>query len=144
MANESTNGTLRRSQIIAVGDEPPPMEPSLPAPSSRSDQGMAKQPPTAKHNSGERFAVLNQFVDFTLATLSRAELAVWLVLYRDTRDGTATTSYDDLARRVGCNRRNVGRALKRLIALGLVRVEHQGGLGRGASRYRVQGKDLED
>jgi hypothetical protein len=28
--------------------------------------------------------------------------------YRDSRDGTARTSYDDLVRRAGLNRRNVG------------------------------------
>ena len=46
--------------------------------------------------------------------LTRAEIAVWLILYRDTREGTARTSYDELARRAGLNRRNVGRAVRRL------------------------------
>src|SRR5208283_4818560 len=92
-----------------------------------------------KGKTGERFAVLNAFVDFALADLSRREIAVWLVLYRDTRDGTARTSYDDLAKRTGLNRRNVGRALRRLEGRGLVKVVHRGGLHRGASRYRVRG-----
>jgi hypothetical protein len=83
--------------------------------------------------------VLNAFVDFALADLRRAEVAVWLVLYRDTRDGTARTSYDDLARRAGLNRRNVGRALRGLERRGLLKVVHRGGLRRGASRYRVRG-----
>jgi DNA-binding MarR family transcriptional regulator len=89
--------------------------------------------------AGERFAVLNAFVDFALAGLTRAEIAVWLVLYRDTRDGTSRTSYGDLARRVGINRRNVGRALRRLEARGLLTVVHRGELGRGVSRYHVRG-----
>jgi hypothetical protein len=92
-----------------------------------------------KGKTGERFAVLNSFVDFALAGLNRREIAVWLVLYRDTREGTARTSYDDLARRAGLARRNVGRALRRLELLGLLQVVHRGGLGRGPSRYRVRG-----
>jgi DNA-binding MarR family transcriptional regulator len=88
---------------------------------------------------GERFAALNAFVDFALAGLTRREIAVWLVLYRDTREGTARTGYDDIARRAGLNRRNVGRALRQLEARGLVQVVHRGGLGRGVSRYRVLG-----
>jgi DNA-binding MarR family transcriptional regulator len=83
--------------------------------------------------------VLSAFVDFALEDLPRAEVAVWLILFRDTRDGTAQTSYDDLARRAGLNRRNVGRAIRRLERRGLLKVVHRGGLRRGASRYRVRG-----
>jgi hypothetical protein len=116
------------------------MDGAEPASRSRPHQGDPKgKRPGAKSKAPERFAVLNAFVDFALADLSRAELAVWLVLYRDTRDGTARTSYDDIARRAGLNRRNVGRALRRLEARGLVKPVHRGGLRRGASRYRVRG-----
>jgi hypothetical protein len=133
--------------IIAVGEEPPPMDGPEAAPSSNGrhrHQGRDRSKPKGKPDSGkakagERFAVLNAFVDFALAELSRREIAVWLVLYRDTRDGTARTSYDDLARRAGLNRRNVGRALRRLELLRLLKVVHRGGLGRGVSRYRVRG-----
>jgi len=111
-----------------------------PAPAGRHHQGKPKGKPTdGKSKAGERFAVLNSFVDFALANLSRAEVAVWLVLFRDTRDGTARTSYDDIARRAGLNRRNVSRALRRLEGAGLLRVVHRGGLRRGASRYLVRG-----
>ncbi len=127
-------------RILAVGDELPPMEEPEPAPSGRPDRGKPKGKPIAgKAKAGERFAVLNAFVDFALAGLNRREIAVWLVLYRDTREGTARTSYDDLARRAGLNRRNVGRALRRLELLKLLNVVHRGGLGRGVSRYRVRG-----
>jgi hypothetical protein len=126
--------------IIAVGEEPPPMEGSSPGPSSRPHRGKPKgKPVVAKAKAGERFVVLNAFVDFALSDLRRAEIAVWLVLYRDTRDGTARTSYDDIARRAGLNRRNVGRALRGLERRGLLKVVHRGGLRRGASRYRVRG-----
>jgi DNA-binding transcriptional ArsR family regulator len=122
-------------RILAVGEELPPMEDASPS-ASRTDRA---KPGTDKATAGERFATLNAFTDFALADLSRAEIAVWLVLYRDTRDGTARTSYDDLSRRAGLNRRNVGRALRRLEGRGLVKTVHRGGIGRGVSRYRVRG-----
>lgn len=128
------------TRIIPVGEEPPPLEGPESAPSSNGrqrHQGRDRDKPKGK--TGERFAVLNAFADFALAELSRGEIAVWLVLYRDTRDGTARTSYDDIARRAGLNRRNVGRAVRRLEGRGLVKVVHRGGLGRGVSRYRVRG-----
>jgi hypothetical protein len=124
-------------RIIPVGEEPPPMvEPgSASHGRHRHQDGKGRE---AKGKTGERFALLNRFVDFTLAGLSRAEIALWLILYRDTRDGTARTAYDDLARRAGLNRRNVGRGLRRLERRGLLQVVHRGGLRRGVSRYRVR------
>jgi hypothetical protein len=113
---------MTHSRILAVGEEPPPMDPESAGdrPGRNGEvRGKPKGKPTGK--AGERFAVLNAFVDFSVADLSRAEIAVWLVLYRDTRDGTARTSYDDLARRAGLNRRNVGRALRRLEESGLLK-----------------------
>jgi hypothetical protein len=125
-------------RIMAVGDEPPPMDGPNLAPSHHSHRSKPKgKPDGAKSKAGERFGILNAFVDFAMADLSRAEIAVWLVLFRDTRDGTARTSYDDIARRAGCNRRNVGRALRRLEQRGLLKIVHRGGLRRGVSRYRV-------
>ena len=85
-----------------------------------------------------RFEMLNAFVDSGMADLSRAELAVWLILYRDTRrDGTARASLDDLARRGGMNRTTAIRALKRLRGRQMLQVLKRGGLNRGASHYRV-------
>jgi DNA-binding transcriptional ArsR family regulator len=134
------NKPLPPPRVIPVGGELPPMDDPAPSSNGRQrhrDENRDKAKPKGK--TAERFAVLNAFVDFELAELSRAELAVWLILYRDTRDGTARTSYDDLARRAGLNRRNVGRAVRRLEGRGLVRIVHRGGLRRGVSRYCVQG-----
>jgi hypothetical protein len=87
-----------------------------------------------------RFAVLNGFVDAELRELTRAEVAVWLVLYRDTKpDGTARTGQTDLARRAGCDPRTVRRALAALESRGLIEVPTKGRLGAGPSRYRVRG-----
>jgi DNA-binding IclR family transcriptional regulator len=73
-----------------------------------------------------------------LAGLDRAEMAVWLLLWRDTKpEGLARTSQADLARRAGCNPRTVRRALAALQSAGLVAVVRRGGLNRGLSVYRV-------
>ncbi len=84
-----------------------------------------------------RFDVLNGFVDAGMAGLTRAELAAWLVLYRDTRNGTARTSAGDIARRAGLSRRAVVAALASLRRRGLLTLVYRGGLNRGASTYRV-------
>src|SRR5579875_1022800 len=121
-------------RIIPVGGELPPMEPRP----ERSHKAREPKGKPGKRSAGERFRTLNNFVDFTLAELSRAEIAVWLILYRDTRDGTARTGMEDLARRAGCAKRNAVRAVQRLEKLGLVKVIHRGGFRRGVSRYRVK------
>jgi len=88
-----------------------------------------------------RFAVLNGFVDCSMGDLSRAEIAVWLVLYRDVRSGSARTSQANIALRAGIDIRTVGRALRRLEKRGLLKCVYRGGLNRGASRYRVIGEN---
>jgi hypothetical protein len=112
------------------------MEPA-PAPRhrvARRDRGKPKE----KHSSRGRFQSINAFLDVTMGALDRAELAVWLLLWRDTKpDGLARTSQSDLARRAGCNPRTVRRALAALQLAGLVSVVRQGGLNRGLSVYRV-------
>ena len=39
---------------------------------------------TRRHYTLERFQVLNDFVDHGLADLSRSEIAVYMILFRDT------------------------------------------------------------
>src|SRR5262249_42752326 len=95
---------------------------------------------TARARSGERFGLLNAFIDFTMADLKPSERAVWLVLFRDTkRDGTARTSERDIARRAGVSDRMVRYALKALERRGLVRIVRRGRLQTGPSSYRVFG-----
>lgn len=118
-------------RIIPVGEEPPPLRATPPSTPN-------KPKGSAKRVVGQRFIVLNNFVDWTMADLSRAEMAVWLILYRDTRNGSAQTSMADLARRAGCSRRAVVTAVARLKERGLLRTLHKGALNRGASRYRVR------
>jgi hypothetical protein len=90
-----------------------------------------------RRKAAGRFAVFNGFVDFTLADLSLRETKVWLILYRDSRDGIAKTSQADIARRAGVSDRTVRRALTQLESRGLLKAVHRGGLNRGCSSYRV-------
>jgi AraC-like DNA-binding protein len=118
--------------VIPVGGELPPMD------TPREPDTLARPKGNTRGQAGERFRVLNSFVDFTLAELSRAEIAAWLILYRDTRDGSARTSMRDIARRAGCSPRAVATAVARLEKLGLLKTIHRGGFRRGASRYRIK------
>lgn len=111
-----------------------PMEP--PRPRTASNNGQAEKPKRTKQTA-ERFGTINAFVDFTLGSLTRNELAVWLILWRDERKGTSRTSQSDLARRAGVTRRTVVRVLDRLEAKRLLQRIRRGGLNRGMSVYRV-------
>lgn len=127
------------------------LSPMDPTPSPNGANGLPHQTPArhqghqskakgkpARRKTADRFAVLNAFVDCTMADLSRAESLVWLVLYRDTKpDGTARTGAADVARRIGTTRRAVVNALAKLRRRGLLRVVFKGGLNRGPSRYVV-------
>ena len=91
-----------------------------------------------KRKSNHRFEILNAFVDFGIKDLSRSEIAVWLILYRDTKhDGTATTSQTDIARRGGLETRSVKRSFASLLKRGVVRLVRRGNPAKGASRYTV-------
>lgn len=93
----------------------------------------------AKKKAAGRFGDLNSFVDVTLAELpNRGDIAVWLILFRDARDGTARTSQGDLSRRSGMSVRGVAKALRRLEKHGLLRCVHRGGINKGASRFVVK------
>lgn len=86
--------------VLSGCDVLPPMEPA--APSEPPTRGSKTAKRTARRSEAAgRFKVLNTFVDFTLRGLTRNEIAVWLVLYRDTKDGTARTAQSTIADRVG-------------------------------------------
>lgn len=113
----------------------PPMN-RTPAATGKANGGKAAEP--KRKTTGDRFRILNAFVDCSLADLTRSEIAVWLILYRDTRDGTVRGSQSNIARRAGLTVRGVQKALDKLTGRGLVRVIFKGGLNRGPSRYRVE------
>jgi hypothetical protein len=138
---------MTEPRIIPVGEEPPPLNDSEPRRNGtghRRDKAKGTSG-TAKRRTGERFALLNAFADATLATLDRAEIAVWLLLWRDTKpNGLAHTSQADLARRAGVNPRTIRRALAALQRAGLVVVVHRGGLPLRVSAYRVHALTIDD
>ena len=110
----------------------PPMETRPPAHNTSKPTGT--KPPKGTSN---RFREPNSFVDCSMADLSRAELATWLVLWRDTKNGTVRTSMLDVARRIGTTRRAVVDAVAKLVGRGLLTVAFRGGLKRGMNVYRV-------
>lgn len=126
--------TDRPSNVLTGCSVLPPLD-RPPQLGKRVTQDRAPKPKPAAH--GDRFTTINNFVDFTLAGLTGNEAAVWLVLWRDTKDGTARTAQSDIARRAGIGRRTVIRVVGRLEAKGLLARVHRGGLNRGMNVYRV-------
>jgi hypothetical protein len=91
----------------------------------------------------ERFATVNEFVDVAMRCLSGVEVKVWLTVWRDTRHGTACVSNRELGLRSGHDERSVRRAVRTLVSGGWLEVVKRGGIGRGASVYRVRvGREL--
>src|SRR5262245_27243252 len=118
-------------RILAVGEEPPPLNPT-PAADGRASK------PKGKRASAGRFQCINAFIDATLGMLTPAERSAWLILWRDTKpNGLAKTSQASMARRAGVSDRAIRAALRRLAGTGLVTVVHRGSLRRGPSIYRV-------
>jgi DNA-binding transcriptional ArsR family regulator len=103
------------------------------------DPGPTAQAKTRRASRKERFAVLNAFVDVSLATLTGTEAKVWLILFRDAKaaTGTARTGQADLARRAGVKPRMVRYALTALEEKGLVQLLRRGQLNTGPSTYRI-------
>ena len=87
--------------------------------------------------SGQRFKMLNDFVDITMQQLTPRQTAVWLRLFRDSRNGTATSEQGYIALRCGLRRPTVSTTIRELEVLGLVVIIYRGGINRGFSRYRV-------
>jgi DNA-binding MarR family transcriptional regulator len=97
---------------------------------------------TRRRYTLERFQVLNDFVDHGLADLSRSEVAVYLILFRDTQPtGLARTSLTELARRGGMSERQASRALNKLIQRGAVHVIRKA-VGQRAAMYSLYPSDV--
>ena len=130
------NGTNGRPPVLPGCSVLPPMEPPRPRQGTSTSKGTEKPKRTAA--TSNRFGELNAFVDCSMTDLSRAEALTWLVLYRDTKNGTARTSMTDVARRIGTTRRAVVDAVAMLEKRGLLFVVYRGGMRRGMNVYRVQ------
>lgn len=109
---------------------------------SAQSQPTEKAKPAEKQKrtaaTSNRFRELNAYVDRTMEDLPRAEALTWLVLWRDTKDGTAKTSMEDIARRIGATKRAVVTAVDNLQKRGLLTLVLKGGINRGPSIYRVR------
>ncbi len=123
--------------ILKVGQEPPAMHRLNGSMTTRHQDNDRPKGKTDRRSTGDRFAVLNAFVDAGMVKLSRVEIGTWLVLYRDTRNGTACTSMKSIATRIGCSKQAVTKALAKLRKAGLVLQVFRGGQDRGASIYRA-------
>lgn len=122
-----------RPVIAGAGVLPPLDEPPDTSTTPTAAKKLAKQTATR-----DRFAMLNKFVDVTMRELTASETLVWLLLYRDTRNGIATAAQSDIARRTGLTQATVSLAIRRLAKRGLVRVIRQGGFRKGLSSYRIR------
>ena len=127
--------------------DPGPLPGAATLPRLGREEEPPRQPPP-RHSTGgyrartypaDRFGVFNAFADASMKDLTRAEIAVWLILWRDTKDGVARSAQTDIARRAGCSDRAVRTAIARLEELGLLEVVTRGSLGKGISTYRVFG-----
>jgi hypothetical protein len=88
---------------------------------------------TRRRYTLDRFHVLNEFVDHGVADLSRSEIAVYLILFRDTKPtGLARTSLTEFARRGGMSERQASRALGLLIKRNVVHIIRRGIRGKAA------------
>lgn len=124
--------TPNYSQILDGGKILPPMQPPVAAD--------AVVGPSSQVNSVKpsRFTVLNRFIDESVRLLTNAEAATWFVLFRNVKpNGLACMAHSQIAEKLGCDRRTVARALKKLEAKGLITVVKRGGLNRGSNVYRV-------
>lgn len=120
----------------------PPMDDGRRDHPQTDGEDTANSPAKPKGRAGrrmtaDRFATVNAFVDCSMPDLSRAEALTWLVLWRDTKNGTARTSATDIARRIGTDRRSVTNALNGLRNRGLLTLAYRGGINRGTNVYRV-------
>ncbi len=121
-------GPKKRDGLTGAGMLPP------------MDSGTPRSLPAARKRTAGRFTEINGFVDFSMAKLKPAEVAVWLILWRDTKpDGFAQTGEADLARRSGYSVRMVKYAVTGLIEKGIVKLVRRGRIGAGASVYKVRG-----
>ena len=135
---------MNRDLIIPPGEVLPPMPdpaeakrpPAVRPPAVRPER--PKRPSRKGNAVRRRFALFNAFVDLAAGHCTRAELLCWLVLYRHAGpDGTARASIGDIARRGRCDPATIRRAVKRLLAAGLLERLKRGSLAGGPSTYRL-------
>jgi hypothetical protein len=86
---------------------------------------------------GDRWATLNSFVDVIAPRLTLAERAVWLVMFRYSRNGVCDTSERAIATQAAIDKASAGRALRRLVELRLVWALFKSNRKGTSSRYGI-------
>lgn len=102
---------------------------------------MAKKRAAKKTTStakGDRWAMLNSVADVAIRDLTGAETKIWLILFRDVRNGLARTSMADIARRAGLEPRSAKRAMRSLEARRLVKIVAHGTIDGKPNTYQLK------
>ena len=87
--------------------------------------------------SGRWWGVLAAYVGHGMRQVSAGATCVWLVLFRNSRDGVVTRSREQIAATTGYTPKHVGRLLRELVSAGFLRVERRGRKQSGPTRYRI-------
>lgn len=85
----------------------------------------------------KKIKLLNRFVDETLIGLEPLTALLWVVLYREARNGIAEISHGQLAKIMNVSARSICRHIDVLIANKLLRKLKTGGYGRGCNKYQL-------
>lgn len=84
-----------------------------------------------------RFRLINRFLDKHARNCSTTAALAWVVIWRDSRDGIAVTSYMRLADRLGVSRATAARAIRQLRELGYLEVARSGSEALGPTWHRA-------
>lgn len=84
-----------------------------------------------------KIKLINRFVDETLKGLEHSTALLWVVLYREARNGVAEISHGQLAKIMNVSDRTICRHIDVLIANKLLRKLKTGGYGRGCNKYQL-------
>lgn len=96
-----------------------------------------KAKPQPQARNGDRWATFNAFMDHIAPRLTLAERAVWLVMFRNARDGMCETTVRMLATAANVSISTTQAALNRLHTIGLVRPIWKSRDRAKASRYGI-------
>ena len=93
------------------------------------------KPASKPSGQGDRWATLNTFVDVIAPRLTLVERAVWLVMFRYARNGICETSERSIATQARIDKASAGKALRRLVELGLAWPVFKSSTKGASSRY---------
>ena len=105
-----------------------------------SGEGSAK--PKTPGRLTKKIKFLNRFVDGTLKGIDAQTAVVWLVLFREERDGVAKISHKRLATILGVSERTVIRHIRVLRQNHLLRTTKRGVKDRNCNEYQLGVRQL--